>query len=46
MRHLQEIAPFVRVLGSFPMDTNLGGTDVQKVLDAWKQTGSPGMSKM
>ena len=24
MRHLQEVAPFVRVLGSFPMDTELG----------------------
>ena len=35
----QEIAPFVRVLGSFPMDINLGGTDVQTVLDSWKATG-------
>jgi len=26
MRHLQEIAPFVRVLGTYPMDTNLGDT--------------------
>lgn len=25
LRHLQEIAPFVRVLGSYPMDMDLGG---------------------
>lgn len=26
LRHLQEIAPFLRVLGTYPMDTELGGT--------------------
>ena len=25
----QEIAPYVRVLGSFPMDTDIGGTNVE-----------------
>ena len=29
MLPLQEIAPYVRVLGSFPMDTDLGGTNVE-----------------
>jgi len=26
LRHLQELAPFMRVLGTYPMDTDLGGT--------------------
>lgn len=36
MRHLQEIAPYTRVLGSFPMDENLGGTDVETMFAALK----------
>ncbi|GAX74348.1 hypothetical protein CEUSTIGMA_g1797.t1 [Chlamydomonas eustigma] len=38
MRHLQEIAPYVRVLGSFPMDTDLGGTNVESVFNSMRTT--------
>lgn len=38
MRHLQESAPFVRVLGSFPMDTDLGATNVEQMFSEWNTT--------
>lgn len=42
MRHLQETAPFVRVLGSFPMDTDLGSMNVETMFDKWANNGGPG----
>ena len=38
MRNLEEIAPYTRVLGSFPMDENLGGTNVESMFAALRST--------
>jgi arogenate/prephenate dehydratase len=37
LRNLEELAPFVRVLGSFPMDVDLGTTNVEAMFDKWNE---------
>lgn len=34
LRHLQESAPFMRVLGSYPMELELGGLDSNTPFDS------------
>jgi arogenate/prephenate dehydratase len=48
LRHLEEIAPFLRVLGSYPMDTELGALDSNRTdgLKFEQQAGKGGAAAM